>query len=359
MAKCFLVLEDGTIMEGTGFGSMENTSGEVVFSTGMTGYQEGLTDPSFRGQILTMSYPLIGNYGVNSNNMESERVQVSGFVVRELCDAPASGYGGRDLNSFLVENGIPGIAGVDTRALIIKIRDAGTMKGRIVYDGDPAGHLEELRKMPYPSESNLVGDVSTKEILHYPKENAKTVALFDCGVKRNIVRELRKRFDLYQLPYDTPVKFFRDHEIDGLFLSNGPGDPAHPALQETVISNVRKLKDDYPIMGICMGNQLLSQVFGGSTYKMKFGHRGANQPVKYKGRVFITSQNHGYAVDPESIQDSGMVVEQTNVNDGTVEGMRHDELPIFSVQYHPEANPGPKDTGFLFDDYLNMLEVRK
>jgi len=359
MAKCFLVLEDGTILEGTGFGFMENTSGEVVFSTGMTGYQESLTDPSFRGQILTMSYPLIGNYGVNTRDMESDKVQVSGYVVRELCEAPSDGYGGMDLNTFLKDNKIPGIAGIDTRSLIIRIRTAGTMKGAIVYDGDPQEHLEKLLKRPYPSESNLVGEVSPKEVRHFPKEGAKKVALFDCGAKANIVRELQKRFDLYQLPYDTPVKFFRDHEVDGLFISNGPGDPAHPIIQETIVSTVRKLKDDYPIMGICLGNQLLCEVFGGNTYKLKFGHRGANQPVKYNDRVFITSQNHGYAVDPETMQGSGMEVDQVNVNDGTVEGMRHRELPIFSVQYHPEARPGPRDTGFLFDDFIKMLEVGK
>ena len=358
MAKCFLVLEDGTIMEGTGFGSMESTSGEVVFSTGMTGYQEGLTDPSFRGQILTMSYPLIGNYGVNPKDMESERVQVRGFVVRDLCENPTDLYGGKTLDSFLIENGIPGIAGVDTRSLIIKIRNAGTMRGAIVYD-DPAGHLEEVRSMPYPSELGLVKDVSTPKVLHFPKAGAKRVAIFDCGVKRSIVNELRKRFEVYQLPHDTGVDFFRNTEIDGLFLSNGPGNPAHPSLQETVISTVRKLRDDYPIMGICMGNQLLCQVFGGTTYKMKFGHRGANQPVRYKDRVFITSQNHGFAVDPETLEGSGLEVDQVNVNDGSVEGMRHKELPIFSVQYHPEARPGPTDTGFLFDDYAKMLEARK
>ncbi len=359
MAKCFLVLEDGTIMEGTGFGSMKDTSGEVVFSTGMTGYQEGLTDPSFVGQILTMSYPLIGNYGVSPNDMESDRVQVRGFVVRELCERPTDVYGGKDLNSYLVENDIPGISGVDTRSLIIRIRNAGTMKGAIVYDEDLASHLEQVRRMPYPSESNLVQHVSPRQVLHFPREGARTVALFDCGAKRSIINELKKRFDLYQLPYDTPVKFFRDHHVDGLFLSNGPGDPSHISLKETVVSTVRKLRDDYPIMGICMGNQLVCQVFGGDTYKMKFGHRGANQPVKYKDRVFITSQNHGYAVDPETLQDSGLEVEQTNINDGTVEGLRHMELPVFSVQYHPEARPGPKDTGFLFDEYAKMLEARK
>jgi len=358
MAKCFLVLEDGTIMEGTGFGSMKDTSGEVVFSTGMTGYQEGLTDPSFRGQILTMSYPLIGNYGVNPKDMESDRVQVRGFVVRELCDSPTTGYGGTDLNSFLKENDIPGIAGVDTRSLIIKIRTAGTMKGAIVHD-DPLEYLEKLRKMPYPSESDLVGKVSTKKVLHFPKNCAKKVAVFDTGVKLSIMRQLMDRFEVYQLPYDTPVKFFRDHEIDGVFLTNGPGNPAHPTLKESLIPNLQKLKDDYPMMGICMGNHLVCQMFGGSTFKLKFGHRGENQPVRYMDRVFITSQNHGYAEDPETLEGSGLEIEQVNVNDGTVEGLRHKELPIFSVQYHPEASPGPRDTTFLFDDFAKMLEVRK
>jgi carbamoyl-phosphate synthase small subunit len=185
------------------------------------------------------------------------------------------------------------------------------------------------------------------------------VALFDCGVKANIVRELHKRFNVYQLPHDTPKKFFRDHEIDGVMISNGPGDPSHPDLKRTTIRTITEIKDDYPIMGICMGNQLLGLAFGGSTYKMKFGHRGANQPVKYRDRVFITSQNHGYAVDPESIDGSGLVVEQTNVNDGTVEGMRHTELPIFSAQYHPEACPGPRDTSFLFDEFGIMMEAKK
>jgi carbamoyl-phosphate synthase small subunit len=356
MAKCFLLLEDGTIMEGTGFGSMENTYGEVVFCTGMTGYQEGLTDPSFRGQILTMSYPLVGNYGVRTEDDESDCVQVRGFVVRELCEHPTDVYGGKDLNSYLVENGIPGIAGVDTRSLIIKIRTAGTMKGAIVYEGDPATHLEKIRAMPYPSETGLVPLASTPQVLHYPKEGAKKVAILDCGTKRSIVEELRRRFEVYQLPYDTGVDFFRDHHVDGIFLSNGPGNPAHVTLKETVIETVRRLRDDYPIMGICMGNQLLCQVFGGTTFKMKFGHRGANQPVRYQDRVFVTSQNHGYAIDPESLQGSGMEVDQVNVNDGTVEGIRHSELPIFSVQYHPEARPGPLDTGFLFDDFARMME---
>jgi len=199
MAKCFLVLEDGTIMEGTGFGHLGDTSGEVVFSTGMGGYQESLTDPSFRGQILTMSYPLIGNYGVNPNDVESDRVQVNGFVVRELCDSPSMGYGGKLLGPYLEENRIPGIAGVDTRSLIIKIRNAGTLKGAIVHD-DPEGALERVRRMPHPADSNLVGEVSTKEVRHFPRPGAKKVAVLDCGVKLSIMKELTSRFEVYQLP---------------------------------------------------------------------------------------------------------------------------------------------------------------
>ena len=358
MAKCFLVLEDGTIMEGTGFGHLGDTSGEVVFSTGMGGYQESLTDPSFRGQILTMSYPLIGNYGVNPNDVESDRVQVNGFVVWELCDFPTTGYGGKLLGPYLEENKIPGIAGVDTRSLIIKIRNAGTLKGAIVHD-DPEGALERVRRMPHPAESDLVGEVSTKEVLHFPRPGAKRVAVLDCGVKLSIMKELTSRFEVYQLPYDTGAKFFRDHEIDGLFLTNGPGDPAHPSIKDTVVSTLRKLRDDYPMMGICMGNHLICQAFGGTTYKLKFGHRGENQPVRFNDRIYITSQNHGYAGDPQSLEGSGLEIDQVNVNDGTVEGLRHKELPIFSVQYHPEACPGPRDTSFLFDDFVKMLEARK
>ncbi|HEY3419519.1 MAG TPA: glutamine-hydrolyzing carbamoyl-phosphate synthase small subunit [Methanomassiliicoccales archaeon] len=360
MAKCFLVLEDGTVMEGTGFGSGKTAFGEVVFNTGMTGYQESLTDPSYMGQILIMSYPLIGNYGVNSEDVESGKVQVRGFVVRQNCTEPSDMYGGRTLGSYLKQENVPGISDLDTRSIIIKIRERGTLRGAIVFDEDPEEVVRKLRTMAYPSDDNLVGMASTKEVILHKNERAtKTVALFDCGVKANIVRELHKRFNVYQLPYDTPKKFFRDHHIDGVMISNGPGDPSHPELKNTTIQTIRDIKDDYPIMGICMGNQLLGLAFGGSTYKMKFGHRGANQPVRYRDRVFITSQNHGYAVDPESIDGSGLVVEQTNVNDGTVEGMKHTELPIFSAQYHPEACPGPRDTGFLFDEFGTMMEVKK
>jgi carbamoyl-phosphate synthase small subunit len=191
------------------------------------------------------------------------------------------------------------------------------------------------------------------------KKGAKTVALFDCGVKENILRELRKRFNIIQLPYDTPAQWFRDHEVDGVMISNGPGDPDHPAMRTATIRTVREIKEDLPIMGICMGNQILALAFGGRTYKLKFGHRGVNQPVKHKGRVYITSQNHGYAVDPKSLEGTGLEVSHVNANDGTLEGMTHKELPIFSVQYHPEACPGPRDTTFLFDDFVRLLEAKR
>jgi len=357
--QCHLILENGTIAEGTGFGSEKTVYGEVVFTTGMCGYQESLTDPSYKGQILIMSHPIIGNYGINDKFSESPSVQVTGYVVREACRAPSAMYGHEDLDSLLKRNGVPGISELDTRSLIIGIREKGVLKGAIAFDEDPQEVLEKVRKMPYPSDSNLVAEASTKRIIRYEKQGAKKIGLIDCGVKANIVRELRKRFSVVQVPYDTPASVLRDEEIDGLFLSNGPGDPGHPDLRNTTIRTIRELKEELPIMGICMGNQLLALAFGGQTYKMKFGHRGVNQPVKYRGRVFITSQNHGYVVDPQSIEGTGLEVDQVNVNDGTVDGMRHRELPIFSVQYHPEASAGPKDTTFLFDDYVKMLEARQ
>ncbi|OPY32440.1 MAG: GMP synthase (glutamine-hydrolyzing) subunit A [Methanomassiliicoccales archaeon PtaU1.Bin124] len=361
MKKCYLVLEDGTILEGTGFGFERTTYGEVVFNTGMTGYQESLTDPSYLGQILIMSYPLIGNYGTNQHDVESDHVQVRGFAVRQNCLEPSDQYHGMTLDAYLKENKVPGICELDTRCAIIKIREKGTPRGAIVFDEKPEDVLEKVRRMAFPSEENLVGQASVKKVVHLPspRKNAKTVALFDCGVKNNILRELQKRFNLIQLPNDTPRKWFRDNEIDGVMISNGPGDPAHPELKRTTIDTIHQIKEEYPIMGICMGNQLLSLAFGGRTFKLKFGHRGANQPVKHKNRVYITSQNHGYAVDPDSLDGTGFEVTHINANDGTVEGMTHKELPIFSVQYHPEACPGPRDTTFLFDDFAKMLEGSK
>jgi carbamoyl-phosphate synthase small subunit len=361
MVQCFLILENGTVMEGTGFGFEKTVYGEVVFTTGMTGYQESLTDPSYRGQILVMAHPLIGNYGINDRYFESPKVQVSGFVVREACRDPSTMYGSDSLDAFLRRNEVPGLSEADTRSLIIGIRERGTLRGAVYYGDDIEGTMEKVKAMPYPSDFNLVADVSTKEVVRYdgPRKGAKKVALIDCGTKAGIIRALSKRFQVIQVPYDTSPDFFENEDIDGVVISNGPGDPAHPVLKETTIRTIKAIKEDYPIMGICLGNQLLALAFGGRTYKMKFGHRGANQPVKYRGKVYITPQNHGFTVDPESLQGTGLVADQFNVNDGSVDGLSHEELPIFSMQYHPEASAGPSDTSFFFDEFAAKMGVTK
>jgi len=355
--KGFLVLEDGSVFEGEAFGARREVLGEVVFATGMTGYQESLTDPSYCGQILVSSYPLIGNYGVNPHDSQSERVQVWGYAVKEICGAPSHRDRDRTIDEFLRNDDVPGIYGLDTRALIRKLRNHGTMKGGI-STGDPSKLLEKIRGMVHPEQSNLVANVSTRKMLRFDEGHPKTVALFDCGLKMNIVAELRSRFNVIQMPFDTPAEKVRELEPDGIFISNGPGNPAHPEMMETTVSALSKLKEDYPMMGICLGHQLLSLMFGAKTYKLKFGHRGINQPVRLDGRVYITSQNHGFAVDADSAEDAGLEVTVTNLNDNTVEGMRHKELDIFSVQFHPESHPGPQDTGFLFDRFVKSLGVR-
>ncbi|OGS41587.1 MAG: carbamoyl phosphate synthase small subunit [Euryarchaeota archaeon RBG_16_62_10] len=354
--KGFLVLEDGTVFEGEAFGANREVLGEVVFATGMTGYQESLTDPSYCGQILVSSYPLIGNYGVNAHDSQSKKVQVWGYAVRESCESPSHRDSESTLGGLLARDGVPGISGIDTRALIRRLRNQGTMKGGISA-GNPDELVERVRRMKHPEESNLVARVSTKRPIRYDAGFGKTVALFDCGAKSNIIDDLTKRFNVVQLPFDASEMAVRDLDPDGIFISNGPGDPAHPDMAATTVATLRRLKDDYPMMGICLGNQLLSLVFGAKTYKLKFGHRGINQPVRFEGRVYITSQNHGFAVDAESARAAGLEVTFTNLNDGTVEGLRHRELPVFSVQFHPEAHPGPQDTNFLFDRFEEMLEA--
>lgn len=351
----YLVLEDGAIFQGEVFGARKEVLGEVVFATGMTGYQESLTDPSYCGQILVSSYPLIGNYGVNRQDQQSGKVQVWGYAVKEMCAHPSHRSCEKTIDKFLEHDSVPGIQGIDTRALIRKLRNSGTMKGGI-GTSDPSELLEKIRKMKHPEDSNLVERVSTEKIVRHDNGRAKTVALFDCGMKSNILLELSKRFNVVQLPFDTPEEKVRELDPDGIFVSNGPGNPAHPEMLSTTVATLGKLREDYPMMGICLGHQLLSLMFGAKTYKLKFGHRGINQPVRLEDRVYITSQNHGFAVEKDSAEDAGLEVTVTNLNDGTVEGMRHRELPIFSVQFHPEAHPGPTDTSFLFDRFSKMLE---
>ena len=353
--KGFLVLEDGTIFEGEAFGANREALGEVVFATGMTGYQESLTDPSYCGQILVASYPLVGNYGVNRHDSQSAEVQVWGYAVKEACESPSHRNSDGSIDQFLKQSGVPGISGIDTRSLIRHLRNFGTMKGAI-GTGEPDRLIDKVRAMRHPEESNLVASVSTGKINAFNSGGKKTVCVFDCGVKSNILLELSKRFNVIQLPFNTSEEKVRELAPDGIFISNGPGNPAHPEMLRTTVATLGRLSNDFPMMGICLGHQLLSLMFGAKTYKLKFGHRGINQPVKFENRAYITSQNHGFAVDRASAEDAGLEVTVLNLNDGTVEGMRHRELPIFSVQFHPEAHPGPHDTSFLFDRFKAMLE---
>lgn len=357
MARGYLVLEDGTVYEGELFGGVSDACGEVVFGTGMCGYQESLTDPSYEGQILVMTYPLIGNYGINKDFNQSSGIHVRGLVVREYCTEPSPMYGGRTLDDFLKQFGVPGISGIDTRDLVIRIRTGGTVKGMITSDGsDLEGIISNLKKMPAPSESNLVAEVACKEITKEDMGKDITVGLIDCGVKAGIPRDLKSRFNIITFPYDTPADVVVDSGVEGVLISNGPGDPAHPDIAKTTVRTIDELSSQLPLYGICFGSQLIAIAMGGSTYKLKFGHRGTNQPVKYNGKVYITSQNHGYAVDDHSLEGTGLIADQFNINDGSVEGVKHRDLPIFTSQYHPEASAGPWDTMFLFDQFQRTIK---
>jgi carbamoyl-phosphate synthase small subunit len=358
--KAILAIEDGTVVKGIGFGAERESLGELVFSTAMTGYPESLTDPSFNGQILMSTYPLIGNYNVHPEWFESDRVWVEGFVVKELCEHPSHWKGIKTVDELLEEFDVPGIMGVDTRALTIKIREHGTMKsGLVTYEGrepDVEEFLERVRKQPSISERDLVAETTRKEITHFNADGKFRVVLIDCGVKRNIVRSLLRRgVSVIAVPARASAGQIEELEPDGIVISNAPGDPA---VVTYVHRTIKQLMEKYPMMGICAGNQFLALAAGARTFKLKFGHRGGNQPVKdlQTGRVYITSQNHSFAIDPESLEGTGFEVTKINCNDGTVEGIDHKELPIFSVQYHPEDSPGPWDNQYLFDRFIRMIE---
>lgn len=356
----YLVLEDGSVFIGEGFGALNAHAGEVVFNTGMTGYQEVLTDPSYCGQIITMTYPLIGNYGINPADFESRAPWVRGFIVKELCDLPSHWQAVKSLSVYLAENGIPGLAGIDTRALTKHLRKAGTMRGTIATAEAPATPEQialwtaqaqafqmhtQVREVTTPMPYRIFG-------------GGRRVVVVDYGLKENILRCLKAAdCDLTVVPATTSAAELLELRPDGVMLTNGPGDPTDVP---EAVQAIRELIDfgRLPLFGICLGHQIISLAMGGQTYKLKYGHRGANHPVKdyITGRVYITSQNHGYAVDDASLNPVDIAITHRNLNDNTVEGLSHLHKPVFSVQYHPEAAPGPEENKYLFDRFLALME---
>lgn len=344
--KAKLILENGMVFEGKAFGYLEETVGEVVFNTGMTGYQQVLTDPSYYGQIVVMTYPLMGNYGINLEDFESNYPKVKGFIVREVCDYPNNFRCEMKLDDYLKNNKIMGLEGIDTRALTKILRNSGTMKGIITLEDLSEGYVND--KLASYSNRDAVSKVTIDKTYEI-HGNGKHVAVIDFGIKNNILRSLKERdCRLTIFPADASCEEILGVNPDLIFLSNGPGDPED---LRDVISNIRSLVGKKPVVGICLGHQLLALALGGKTSKLKYGHRGCNHPVKdlESDRVYITSQNHGYYV---AEMPKSMITTHISMNDGTVEGMRHESLPLFSVQFHPEACPGPWDADHIFDEFL-------
>jgi carbamoyl-phosphate synthase small subunit len=371
--KGILLLEDGTVFQGTSFGAKGHKCGEVVFNTSMTGYQEILTDPSYNEQIITMTYPLIGNYGTNLQDNESRKVFVSGFIVKENCDYPSNWRNAASLSSYLKKNKIVALQDIDTRALVRHIRIQGAMRGIISSSElDTKKLARKLEKYPGLVGRDIVKDVTvakkykwsetTIDVLapeqNKPQPRFKVTAI-DYGIKQNILRLLvHYGCDVTVVPAATSAKEIMAAKPDGVFLSNGPGDPAAVTY---AVENVRKLLGKVPIFGICLGHQILGLALGGKTYKLKFGHRGANHPVKNlsTGKIEITSQNHGFCVDLDSLKDKNNVkLTHMNLNDNTLEGIFAEDLKAFSVQYHPEASPGPHDSNYLFNDFVKLMEQK-
>ena len=363
--RTLLVLEDGSAFPGHPLGGATRSHGEVVFSTAMTGYQEMLTDPSYAGQVLVLTYPLAGNYGINPADVESKRIQVRGLVVHEACELPSHWRSEMTLHEYLASQEVPGIAGVDTRALTRKLRSHGVMMGTITGGETAHEALAHLRSLPSYGETDFVREVSTSEPYEWPDPpgvrlqpdaGRRHIVVIDSGVKYNILRLLREPgCRVTTLPCTATADDVLALKPDGVVFSPGPGDPA---LLDYMLGTVKGLVGKKPLLGICLGHQLLGRAFGARTFKLKFGHRGANHPVKdlLSGRVHITAQNHGYALDGDGLS-GGMEVSQLHLNDGTVEGLWHPSEPILSIQYHSEASPGPLDNVYVFDRFLQMIEA--
>jgi carbamoyl-phosphate synthase small subunit len=368
--KAILALEDGSYFAGYGFGTPKKVSGEVVFSTSMVGYPESLTDPSYHGQILMLTYPLIGNYGVPRHDIErgisqyfeSESIKVTGLIVHELCTEPYHWASTKTLDEWLEEENVSGMHGIDTRRLTKKLRIKGVMLGILQVceesgDLNIEGLLKEAERIPDPNSRDLVKEITTKDPILYRSGGSKTVVLIDCGVKHGILRRLIKRgLDVMRVPYDFSAKEIAEYKPRGVIVSNGPGDPKKC---DKTIQSVRELvEENVPVMGICLGNQILALALGGDTYKMKYGHRSQNQPALdlETGRCYITTQNHGYAITPESLHKTDLETWFINANDKTIEGIKHTNKSAFAVQFHPEASPGPYDTEFLFDHFIQCLK---
>ncbi len=364
--KAIIALEDGSVFEGLSFGADGEKCGEIVFNTSMTGYQEILTDPSYKGQIVTMTYPLIGNYGVNDEDVESTKPHVEGFVVKEYSKIKSNWRSSQTLGDYLKKNNIIGIEGVDTRAITKLIRIKGAMKACIsTKDLNPKSLIKKAIKSPGLVGIDLVKEVTCKKNYKWESKDGKPitkrfkVVAMDFGMKLNILRMLEAEgCDVTVVPADTKAEEIFKLNPDGIFLSNGPGDPE---AVKYAISEIKKLLGKKPIFGICLGHQLLGLALGGKTFKLKFGHRGANQPVKdlKSGRIDITSQNHGFCVDLDTLDKNDIELTHMNLNDNTLEGMSHKKMPIFSVQHHPEASPGPHDACHLFSKFIEMMERTK